>query len=217
MTLVVITLFLGLSISSVNADENLNRVKKHETVTLGYITSKPDGSITKEKVELSKDELNDLKETLSVFIEAIQTKIEYDEITEIFNRLTKDKSLPLIDTIKNIIQNIIENIVNKTSHWRRLVISHGNCFKLNLFQNSDFSFYKRFAFWRYSPKKEIFPSKTLIYYPPLNIKVLQGWQLGLMTKFIGIHIYIADKLPEQSYTFFFGTARYISGIQLKRI
>ena len=52
MTLVVITLFVGLSISSVNADENLNREKKHETVTLGYVTSKPDGSITKEKVEL---------------------------------------------------------------------------------------------------------------------------------------------------------------------
>ena len=46
------------------------------------------------------------------------------------------------------------------------------------------------------------------------MKVLKGLQIGFMSRFIGLYLFVARKLPEKSYTFFMGTARRINGIQL---
>ena len=180
------------------------------------------GILSRENIKLTEEELNKLQVTLSVFMETVQSKTDIDDITEIFDRLVKDREHPILDMVKNMISNLI----GKLSKMRRLVISHGKSYKLNLFKNSDLSFYKRWAFWHYTPKKEIFPikmiiyyprifpSKTIIYHPSCTIKVLKGWQVGFMTKFIGLHIYIARKFPKQSYSFFLGTAQYIKGVQI---
>ena len=217
ITIGIITLFIGLSFSSVHANEILESEQKDETITVEYTTLNSNGILSRENVKLTEEELNELLVTLSVFMETVQSKTDIDDITEIFDRLVKDREHPILDTIIDMIKKIISNLNEKLSKMRRLVISHGKSYKLNLFKNSDLSFYKRWAFWHYSPKKGIFSSKTIILYPPFDIKMLNDWQVGFMTKFIGFHIYIARRFPKQSYTFFLGTAKSINGVQLLKI
>jgi hypothetical protein len=98
-----------------------------------------------------------------------------------------------------------------------IVISQGFNYNINPFKTISTDFMKPIVFWRYMESSEMFMtpcSTTIINFDPLEFKTLIGAQMGLLLRFRGIYIHIPKQMPEQSFTFFIGFARYAGGFEL---
>ena len=203
----VILLLVTIPFGIVQASETLELEQNNETVTVELAAFESDEILTTETLVLSEEELIELKSTISVLIEKIQSSNSWEALEELINNLQR-KNNPIISTIFKILSKF------KLFRSRAFVISSGHSYKFNPFKKGGLDIRKKFTFWHYSSGERI--KDRTIYFQPLafNMKVLKGIQVGFMTRFTGIYIFIARKLPEKSYTFFMGTAGRISGIQL---
>jgi len=193
----VIALFVGLSIGPVNAIEFSDNERKDEVVNIEYTLIDLDGNTIKEKFTLSERELKEFEVMLSEFMEKIQFATNHNEAMNIINTFLKDRH-PVLSLILKPINSY-------------------KMFRLNLFKNNSADIYKLFNFWHYSNRSDFgIPSGTFFLRHGrlfnTDAKFLHGIQVGMMTRFRGIHVYIARPLPEKSYTFFIGTAHHIVGL-----
>jgi hypothetical protein len=207
MAIWVILLLVAIPIGVAQASESNDREQNNETVSVELITFESDEILSTETVVLSKEDLIELENIISILIVRIQSAKNWEEIEGIINNLPKTNG---------VILSIIFKILSKfrLSRSRAFVISSGHGYKLNPFKKSELKIRKKFTFWHYSSGK-IIKDRT-IYFQPLafKMKILKGIQFGFMTRFTGIYIFVARKLPEKSYTFFLGTAHRIKGIQI---
>ena len=93
-------------------------------------------------------------------------------------------------------------------------MSLGHSLKLNPFKKNSYKIRQNSKFWFYinGGKTE---DRTIILKPfSLKFDILKGLQIGRMSGFFGIYIYIAKKFPQRCTTFFIGTARKINGLDI---
>lgn len=98
------------------------------------------------------------------------------------------------------------------------IVSKGYGYRLLPFKYSSVRIYKPLTIWHYTNIYRfgvVYPSRTVIIrWLPFHVKTLTGVQMGFMTNFLGIYIYIAKPLPKKSFTFFMGFARHAAGIEI---
>jgi len=130
--------------------------------------------------------------------------------------LTEIKDPTLRDRILDLLQGLTSNDGERQGK-RVIVFSHGRTllqnplkkFKMHLIKPSTF-------FWYYSGDfdKKV-SSKTFIIDPrPMDVKVLDGRQVGLMRRFVGIYLYVPVPSMHQCNVFFLGYAYQAVGLDL---
>lgn len=206
----IILIFVGLSISSANASIKSEN-KKEELLTLIYQTIKTDGSINEESVDLTKEEANTFQNVLSEIIDTIQSEDNSEKILDKIIDFLKEKFSNLYNKLKLLLDNI------KTRLSKVFIISYGKSYKLNPFKKNEVKLSQKFSAWYYYCKEGLFQGKTLMFKPlKLKAQVLDGIQFGYMADFKGLYFYIAKKIPEQSFTFFFGSASKVIGFDFNK-
>lgn len=206
----VIILFVGLSIGPVTANEFPENELQDEVLNIECALLDLDGSVTIEKFSLSEQEFNELEVMLSEFMEKIQSATDRNDVINIINTFFEDKHPILSFILKPL--NIYKMFRN-----RAFVVSQGWSYKLNPFKDNSVEMYKPFNCWYYSDQSKFeMLSRTFILRHgrllDMDIECLRGMQIGMMTRFKGIYIYVAQPSPEKSYTFFMGTAHHIMGL-----
>ena len=206
----VMALFVGLSISPVNALEFPEDEMQDEVVNIEYALVDLDGTVTIEKFILSEQEFKELEVMLSEFMEKIQSATDRNDVINIINTFFGNKHPVLSFILKPL--NIYKMFRN-----RAFVVSQGWSYKLNPFKDNSVEMYKPFNCWYYSDQSKFeMLSRTFILRHgrllDMDIECLRGMQIGMMTRFRGIYIYVARPPPEKSYTFFMGTAHHIMGL-----
>ena len=196
---------IGIPSCITQASETQANEQSNGTVSIELVGVSEDGAITAETISISEEELAELENTISIIMDKIQSATSWEELQNIINNLP----------IKNgIITSLILKILSKFKLLisRGLIISLGHSFKLNPFKRNSFKLRQRLIFWYYTGKTS---DRTIILQPlAFKMKILKGLQFGYMSKFFGIYIFIAKKLPQKSLTFFIGTVRRTNGIQL---
>lgn len=201
----VILLLIAIPFGIAQASETNEQEQNNETIPVEIATFE-EGIPTTEKVILSEEELVEFENTISALIDKIQSVTNWEGLKDIINGLLGSNALGIFSIFRSLLSRLLPG--------RTYVISSGHGYKFNPFKKSSIKIRKKLSFWHYS-SGEILKDRTIILKPlALKIKVLKGLQFGFMTKFTGIYIYVARKLPEKSYTFFMGMAQRANGIQL---
>ena len=206
----VIVLFVGLAIGPVTANEFPENELQDEVVNIECALFDLDDSATIEKFTLSEQEFKELEGMLSEFMEKIQSATDRNDIVNIIDTFFGNKYPVLSSILKPL--NIYKMFRN-----RAFVISQGWSYKLNPFKDNSVEARKPFNCWYYSDQSKFeMLSRTFILRHgrllDMDIECLRGMQIGMMTRFRGIYIYVARSPPEKSYTFFMGTAHHIMGL-----
>lgn len=206
----VIVLFVGLSIGPVTANEFPENELRDEVVNIECALFDLDDSVTIEKFTLSEQEFKELEVILSEFMEKIQSATDRNDVVNIIDTFFGNKHPVLSFILKPL--NICKMFRN-----RAFVVSQGWSYKLNPFKDNSVETQKPFNCWYYSDQSKFeMLSRTFILRHgrllDMDIECLHGTQIGMMTRFKGIYIYVARPSPEKSYTFFMGTTHHIMGL-----
>ena len=194
-----------LILPATNAIGSLIKEEENNTITLEYIIFEEDGKQINEQITVNQNDI-------TLFNEIIQ---------EIFKTATSTNVINITDIIKNlqekfgqnsILSLILKIIGLRPIQKRTLILSNGYGPKLDLRLKRDISFNKIFSLWYYVGMTSItINSKTLIIDPIPDTqlqfyRLIEGQQLGIMTKFKGFYMRIPSNFMEQkqSHTFFFG-------------
>ena len=209
----VIVLFAGLTINPAIAQEFSENELQEKTINVEYSMINLDGSITTEKIELTEQECLELRDVLSELMEKLESADDLDDVDKIVESiLCQWGSFGLKHPILNWILNFLSSY--KLPRSRSYVISQGWGFKINPFKNHKVNLYRPLTIWQYSDRWGYdLPGKTFILkLSPFNTEVFHGRQIGMMTHFFGIYIFLSQPFPQKSWTFFMGSARHIGGI-----
>jgi hypothetical protein len=210
MAMAVVLLFIVIQFSVVEAEEENQETTSDglSVVEVGYLNL--DGSVVTENLLLSESDISNLQAAISSLIERIQKAESFESVLAILSA-EPDPNIPFLGTI-------IKLLTSKLTLNRGFVISAGSGYEWNFLKKSQFKIRKSLAFWHYSSSGKGFGGMTLFIKPfRFKIKLLRGNQIGLMSRFLGLYIYISRNLPEKSYTFFIGTAKRINGWQLPNL
>ncbi len=215
ITIGIIILFVGCDFGSVTASELPEGKPQDDDLILECGRINLDGTTITEKFTLSEQELVELEIILSKLMEELESTINPDDVENIIeSTLTTEGSFGLKHPVLSWILDSLSSY--KLPRSRAFVISHGRSFKINPFKNHKLDTYRPLTLWQYSDKWGFDrPGKTFILrYSPFNTKILHGRQIGMMTNFFGIYVYVSQPPPQKSYTFFIGSARHVGGIDL---
>jgi hypothetical protein len=218
-TIMIVSMLVSIAFGVVNAVESTMSVHKNElfTIEIGAI-NEYDNSII-ETASLTAEQINQLEMILSDVINNIESANNWGEIGIRLDNYAKnflhEKGI-IFNIIKRIIR-FIENIVylsilkSKWSKWlsgNNFVISVGHSYKFNIFKTSQLMrLHKNLCIWHYSK------GLTLIWKSNIH-KVLKDLQLGFMSNFNGIYVFIARKFPQKCFTFFVGIPRMTNAVSL---
>ena len=221
----MIVLFLGLTISPITAEQlqkneqqmesiesELISEENGETIEIEYTMFTIDGMPTMQTISVSEEELEGIMATLSLLMEKIEACTDFNQIVTILEKFASECTDPVVEQIFCAFMGIYLPCL---PIGRIFVISHGWQYKLRPFRSHTLKIQKLFTPWRYSRHDLTLPAKTYMF-RLINpkFKILRGPQIGWMTQFFGIYLYIARSFPHKSYTFFFGSAWSARGIDL---
>ena len=202
----VILLLVAIPIGIAGASQTSTKNNRSVAVEMGSVTD--EGIFDTQTFLMSEAELEELEDA---FIEIIGNA----KSVRSTNGLTKilDNILGGDHPIKYRISKTI--LKSKLSHSRVFIISFGRNYDFNPFKQNDLKIRKPFTMWHYSANTMV-KSRTLIIRPLalMSSEMLAGRQFGIMTKFTGFYLHVSRTFPEQSYTFFIGTARHANGMEL---
>jgi len=206
LAILIILLFLTMPLGFVQASEGYKKNEENESIPVEIVSLDLDEILTTETLYITEDELEEFENTISILIDKISTADNWQSVRNIINNFLEGNKLGIFTILKNLLSKVIA--------FRTYVISSGHGYKLNPIRKGSIRIRKRVSFWHYTSGKLI-KDRTIILKPlALKMKILKGSQFGMMTRFTGAYIYIARKFPQKSYTFFMGTARHASGIQM---
>jgi hypothetical protein len=135
-------------------------------------------------------------------MENIESACSYSEIIDAIDKLKINR--PIFRLIVNIL-TLIQSINKLRPLKKRVFIISCGSSDLPSLKPSKVKLLLPFSAWYYSNPL----SKTIIVDPfPFSVKVLTGRQLGVMRRFIGVHMHVA------SYSIFFGHAARVRGFDL---
>lgn len=213
LVLGVLVLFFGLTLNPVVAEYAPENKIEEEKITVGYSMVNNDGSVANEIITLTKSELSELQTNLNILMSQIETAEDSRDLDKIVNTLAYQGGFfglnhPILQWILNFLS------FYKLPRTRSLVISQGHGYKLNIFRNHKIDFYRPLTVWQYADQWGFdLPDKTLVLKrTPLNLKIMHGSQIGIMTHFFGLYIFVSQPNPQKCWTFFIGSARRVVGI-----
>ena len=225
LVLGMIVLFLGLTISPVTSvqlqkNEQLTEEFKSEvltvspekTVDIEYTMFNVEGLPITDTVTVTEQELEEIMTILSLLMEKIGTCSDFNEVVAILEKFTDECTNPVVSKIFGSFLGIYIPLLPR---GRVFIMSHGWGYKLRPFRSSSIKIRRFFTPWHYSRHDLTLTAKTYMIklFKP-SIKILRGPQIGWMTQFFGLYIYVARSFPHKSYTFFFGSAWNSRGIDL---
>ena len=111
------------------------------------------------------------------------------------------------------IDNTQESLLGK----RVFVLSYGHSIMVNPLRKSQINLLRpSVLFWLYPGVSQgVITDKTIIVDPnPFHVKILDGRQMGMMRRFIGVYIFLPSKTPMESRVFFIGYAYKVLGVDL---
>jgi hypothetical protein len=199
----VVLLLMTIPLTIVQAGEG----EKTETIEVEISTYVSEGITTIETIFLTEEQITELEKTIEYIIEKAESIDSIEEFEKIVENLPKNNGP---------IMTIIFKIMSKFKHLKKrgFVVSHGQNIKINPFKKREINIREGFKLWCYLNNQN---DKTVIFKPLSSgkkVKTLSGSQIGLMSKFTGLYIFIPKRFPQKSHTFFIGTARNIKGISL---
>lgn len=208
MSILVCMLMFSLIIpvTSVGAEAEQGMVFK----PVKFLLFNQDGSVTEETTVLSGEETLDVWSILSKLVERIHSAKDYNGVMQTLKDFREKQNNRFIQMLVNALMK------RKPSMDKLFIVSYGSGYRFNPFKTSEFAVKKRFAFWHYSSKSPIsYSSKTVMVDPyPFQMKVLNGWQLGMMRGFSGVYVYMPDTTSGRYNTFFVGFAAHARGMDL---
>jgi len=210
ITMGILFVFIAIPFSSINADMVVNEELKEETVTVGFSAVDSKGLVQKYELKLTEEKFSNLKTALSALTERIENIKDFKDLRNILDKPFED-DYPILYFL---LTTFGSTLINNTN----FIVSSGFGYKLKPSNKMDLSFQKRSLLWHYSnsPDKK-FPTRTVIVKGlDLDPKVISDRQMGFMTKFTGIYLFMPEQYPEKSYTFFIGAAKMAFGIDLSR-
>jgi hypothetical protein len=209
----VLILFAGLAINPAISKNIPESEIQEQTINVEYAMINSDGALTTEKIELSEQEFVELQYIISELMEKLESADDLYDISDIIDSIFYERGLfgfehPILNWILNFLS------LYKLPRSRAYVISQGWGFKINPFKNHNLNLYRPLTIWQYSEKWGYdIPGITFILRPsPFNTELLHGKQIGMMTHFFGLYIFVSQPVPQKSWTFFMGSVRHIFGI-----
>jgi hypothetical protein len=200
-------LFVSLSLSSATASPLEEEIDK--SITLEYAGINLNGDVSKNTITLTEEEFLEFENSLSELMDELSSAKCCGHLKHIIRKFFFGCKYPTLSKICMSLFNL--PCIFRLPISREFIISHGWGYKLNPFKLSDIKIYKPLTFWHYS-SRTLLRSKTIIFRPfPFDMKILSGRQMGMMTQFTGIYVYVARQLPQESFTFFMGVARHSGG------
>jgi len=213
--IVIFLTLVFIALPATNTMGAISQKEEIETTTLEYTSFESDGSINTKEIIFTKEDISQFSDIVSSLFEKISSKKYFDfDIGEIIDDLKEKFGQSGLLSIFSDLSKL------RPLQKRVFIMSNGHGAKFDLQFKSDISMRKSLTFWHYFGNTEsITSSKTLIIDPiPIQpfFKILDGWQVGMMTKFIGFYIRIPGNFMEQkqSHTFFFGYAAKVRSIDL---
>lgn len=193
-------LFLSLAVSPTSAIE-----EGSTNVTIQYDYYTDEETLVSKTITVPEDVLDEFINELFILFKQIKTRADLSNLEQLISESEFFTENPMLG-------DLILNIVNLIPFGHRaLVLSRGECFG---FKRTQFNIRERLCMWRYSGLP-IFDGKTYMLRPYRNdFKVLNGGQMGLMSRFVGLHMYRANCFPRMDKTFFIGTPRYVFGMDM---
>ena len=211
VALFVSLVFLGLPLTNATANmpdkTSTGATQNNERYTTVYCTlSGEDGKVITTTYRVSKGELKELNNIIAELIKRLQTykgSVE-DAIREVCRGY--DGSFPIVKFLLSV----------KPTQKRVFIVSNGFGKRFDIELRSKLRIYKPLTFWHYYGKYNyINSSKTIIIDPILpKIRVLNGWQLGMMRRFVGLYIRISGSMLDKDHTFFMGYAYKVRALDL---
>ena len=207
----VAALFLTVSIMPMIAAQE---IPETETTSIEIASVQNNGLLQTETFQLTTNELASLIEQLTRLTNLIDTAKDQESIGSILLDFINGNTNPIIAKIIDAL------LSSKMDFDRQLVVSAGWGLTLNPFKKTETDFVKPIAFWHYAEKEETMqiPSITAtLNMNPFQVKSMMGSQFGIMLRFRGVHVHIPQKLPQQSFTFFIGSAKHVINVELPTI
>ena len=213
IAIILTLIFVALPLSEITAANS--QKEENDNINIEYSILTMDGTQINKDITINKDELEVFNEIIPKIFDTIIQKNEND-----INKILEDLKTKYG---QNGLLSIISTIAGLRPLQKRVfIISNGYGTKFDLHLRSDFSIRKRFTIWHYIGNTDLTKSSTTVIIDPIPninlkfIKVLSGWQIGIMSKFTGVYIRIPGKIQEQiqSQTFFFGYAVKVLPIDL---
>ncbi|KAA0008161.1 MAG: hypothetical protein FE042_02765 [Thermoplasmata archaeon] len=158
---------------------------------------------------MSKEDITSLFDLIKMIMKAIQSMNE--NITNITENISKilEQRFPLLGLLSSISGG-------GPLHDRVLIISNGYGKRINIKTDPKVSFFKFFTVWHYFGTKDYMIKSQTVIIDPVNAKIrlLTGWQLGIMKNFIGLYIKIRGSPLEKDHIFFMGFASKVTAFDL---
>ena len=205
----IILLLIAIPINIAGASETPEKEEKNSAILAELVTVASDGSLITKNLQISEENLAELESAISMIMDQIQSKNDLDEnvLRDIIEKILGDNN-PLFGRILRLFRTL------KLTRNRGFVISSGHGRDYSLLKRISFKISKKAAIWHYN-SNGIINDRTIILKPlALNMKILNGRQFGVMTRFLGFYLSVSRGFLKESYTMFMGTARHINGIQL---
>lgn len=202
----IMVLFLAIPLNIAEAS-TITKTQENEPIILEIVTVDSDGFLNTEEITFYEDDFKELEDAISTIMNKIvsTTDLNWNFLKDLIERLL-DNDSPLFGKILEIFSLL------KLSRNRGFVISSGHGYDLNPLDKFTFKIRKKVAFWHYNSNG--ISSRTIIVKPfALNMKILEGRQIGFMSRFIGVYFFISRGFLKETNTFFIGAARHINGIQ----
>ncbi len=208
LAICTVLLMITISYGIVGAEEIQTNEQNTENIDIQLGILNEDGTFTTEVFSVTDQELIELKIFVNELMEAIQYTNSWDELENILN------SFPQKGILSTLIMQLFSGI--KLLKNRGFIISSGHFYKLNPLKKNQLSIRKSLIFWHFSSDK-LLKDRSIIFKPlEFKVKILKGRQFGYISKFLGVYLFVSQKFPKKSYTFFMGTARNINGIQIHK-
>jgi hypothetical protein len=210
MIIGITALFVSISMAPAFSSEATS-IEQTPTTTVEYATVEENGKLVYQSIEMTEDDIIELQSSIAALNDLLKSQQDMPSIIQLLLRYLDNNNYPILSKLISYLLNA-EFLKNKD-----LVVSQGWSYNFNPFKKASTDFMKPFAVWRYtkSPSMLVIPSTTtIINFNPMEVKTLAGGQIGVLLRFKGFYIHIPKPLPDESFTFFIGFARYAGGIEL---
>ncbi|MFH1100440.1 MAG: hypothetical protein V1726_00180 [Methanobacteriota archaeon] len=179
-----------------------------------------DDGVTSTPVLLSQEEIDTFLEKISALSDQLNPDQSYLEIL----RTITDFS-DTLDDHSMLDQNLFETIGDfhlGLLGKRVFILSYGHGVQLNPLRKFQINFLRpSYLLWFYPDIthngiiRDALSDRTIIIDPsPFRVRVLDGRQIGMMRRFIGIYIFIPGQSPTDSTVLFIGYTFKVFGLDL---
>ncbi len=174
-----------------------------QVATLELLSCGDDGNFKFFSYRLTKEDLIKLQKLIEDIINSLSDSTDINSIIDEIKERLGDSDLG-----KLLEDNLKPPSSGGPVHKRVFIISNGYGKRFDLKLLPKIRIFKPYTFWNYYGLGNYMKkSKTIIIDPsPPGVRVLHGWQIGMMRRFVGIYIRLTGTMFDKDHVFFMGYA-----------